>query len=195
MSLRPPAENISAVSDLHWPPPAGCGPLCRCGPLRGRWPPRCHTVGRSSWPQRWPSGWRFLHTQRRQRSIPTVRRHLLIISSILASFLLLFTISSFVSLFSPRTPTTPPPLWLPPQSFTRRTSTFPLRRRFLGVSSEVLPDSLVCWYQVIVDVSLTFRAWPDGSALLWGLAAPTTAVSALMSSAASNFSRDGAVDA
>lgn len=43
------------VFDSHWPPPEGCGPLCRFGPCWGRWPPRCHTVRQSSGPLRWPS--------------------------------------------------------------------------------------------------------------------------------------------
>lgn len=51
---------VTSCSDVvmyecHWPPPAGCGPPCRFGPCRGRWPPRCHTVRRSSGPLRWPS--------------------------------------------------------------------------------------------------------------------------------------------
>lgn len=49
------AQMVCDAFEGHWPPPAACGPLCRFGLRRGRWPPRCHTVCRSSGPRRWPS--------------------------------------------------------------------------------------------------------------------------------------------
>lgn len=96
--------NVIPIIQLcHWPPPAGCGSLCRSDPRRGRWPPHYHTVHQSSGPLRWPSDSRHL----------CVHRHALILKAELYRSLLYFHIfcirkqNSFPSAIQPNSLSSP----------------------------------------------------------------------------------------